>query len=160
MLEIKERIAYAPEEVAEMLGISVAGVRARIRRGALPANRVGREWRIPASWVARFDSGEIQIVDLGAGLVLEHRTAGSAEHGTAVTTGVLHLHGERVAVGEWLGHRPIQELTPAIAVWVVGHAPGSPWLLGAGWSSPHPVTRPVAQTQHNTTKGKVHEDHT
>lgn len=36
-------------EAAEILGITPSGVRDRIRRGLLPAVRVGRKWRIAAA---------------------------------------------------------------------------------------------------------------
>lgn len=38
-------------EVAEQLGVTRTAVQARIDSGSLPAQRIGKAWAVPASWV-------------------------------------------------------------------------------------------------------------
>ncbi|MGD9643997.1 MAG: helix-turn-helix domain-containing protein [Elusimicrobiales bacterium] len=51
MAEPVERKAYKIREVAKMLGISQNHAYNLIQRGALPAVKVGRVWRVPKAAV-------------------------------------------------------------------------------------------------------------
>jgi excisionase family DNA binding protein len=49
---MSERVAYTVPEVAEATGLHPDTVRAAIQRGEIPATRVGRQWLVPAAWLA------------------------------------------------------------------------------------------------------------
>ena len=45
-----ERYAYTDGQVAEFLKLSVKQVQEMMRRGEIPARKVGRYWRVPVAW--------------------------------------------------------------------------------------------------------------
>lgn len=49
-----QRLAYTVEEAAALLRVRPDSLRGRIRRGFVPAERLGRRLMIPAWWVDRF----------------------------------------------------------------------------------------------------------
>jgi excisionase family DNA binding protein len=52
--EILEQAGASVDEVAAVLGLSPAGVRCAIKRGDIPAVRVGpKTLRVPTSWLRR-----------------------------------------------------------------------------------------------------------
>jgi len=49
---LEDKAFYSPEEVAEYLSVSPETIRNLCRRGDIPgARQVGRQWRIPRSYV-------------------------------------------------------------------------------------------------------------
>lgn len=54
------RIAYSPEEVAAMLGVSVAKITADLRSGKLEGIRIGRLWRIRTAALDAYLGGAAQ----------------------------------------------------------------------------------------------------
>lgn len=52
------RFAYTPDELAERWGCSGNHIRAMIRKGTLPAFRLGKLYRVPASVVEEYEACE------------------------------------------------------------------------------------------------------
>lgn len=52
-----QRLTWTPEEAAPRLGVGVKAVHALIRRGELPAVRVGRRWFVPRQALVEFIAG-------------------------------------------------------------------------------------------------------
>jgi hypothetical protein len=51
MGRVKGRRYASTARAAEQLGISVPALRARIRRGNVPARKFGRDWGVLQSWL-------------------------------------------------------------------------------------------------------------
>lgn len=45
---------FVPYEVCDILGISLTTVYALLRKGKLPATKIGRQWRVPRSALEQF----------------------------------------------------------------------------------------------------------
>ena len=58
------RISYSPTEIAAMIGTEYRHVMAAIHGGQIPAEQLGRIYRVPAWWVNKLLVGETNADEL------------------------------------------------------------------------------------------------